>query len=100
MLARLRFLFSLFLALALVCGTAWLLYLGVQAIWHTLVSVNPQLAVAVVAAATTLIASTATVMLGRYFERKKEIEAHFRAEKIKIYDEFLCRAVQGVRERR
>jgi len=29
-------------------------------------------------------------MLGRYYERKKEIEAHFRAEKIKIYDEFLA----------
>ncbi len=28
-------------------------------------------------------------MLGRYYERRKEIEAHFRAEKIKIYDEFL-----------
>ena len=29
-------------------------------------------------------------MLGRHFERKKDIEAHFRAEKIKIYDEFLA----------
>jgi len=28
-------------------------------------------------------------MAGRYFERQKDIEAHFRAEKIKIYDEFL-----------
>lgn len=28
-------------------------------------------------------------MLGRYYERKKEIDAHFRSEKIKIYDEFL-----------
>jgi hypothetical protein len=90
MLARLRVPLSLLLALAFVGGMGWLLYLGIQAVWRALVSVNPQLAVAVVAAATTLIASTATVMLGRYFERKKEIEAHFRAEKIKIYDEFLA----------
>jgi len=87
---HLRTFFSLLLALALIVGMGWLLYLGIQGVWHALVSVNPQLAVAVVAAATTLIVSTATVMLGRYFERKKEIEAHFRAEKIKIYDEFLA----------
>ena len=87
--SRFRFYLSLLTALAIFGGTAWFLYLGFQGIWRTLVGVNPQPAVAVVAAATTLIASTATVMLGRYFERKKEIEAHFRAEKIKIYDEFL-----------
>jgi hypothetical protein len=29
-------------------------------------------------------------MLGRYLERKKEIESHFRAIKIKMYDEFLA----------
>ena len=90
MFARLRILLSPLLALALIGGMGWLLFLGIQTVWRALVSVNPQLAVAVVAAATTLIASTATVMLGRYFERKKEIEAHFRAEKIKIYDEFLA----------
>jgi hypothetical protein len=88
-MSRIRFFLSLCFVFALIAGASWLVYLGVQAVWHTLVSVNPQLAVAVVAAATTLVASTATVMLGRYFERKKEIEAHFRAEKIKIYDEFL-----------
>lgn len=90
MLVRLRALLPFFSALALLGGAGWMLYVGTRAIWQTLVSVNPQLAVAVVAAATTLIASTATVMLGRYYERKKEIEAHFRAEKIKIYDEFLA----------
>jgi len=90
MIARLRTFLSLLLALTLIGGMGWLLYLSTQSVWRALVGVNPQLAVAVVAAATTLIASTATVMLGRYFERKKEIEAHFRAEKIKIYDEFLA----------
>ena len=76
-------------ALAILGGAGWLLYFGVRTVWQVLVGVNAQLAVAVVAAATTLTASTATVMLGRFYERKKEIEAHFRAEKIKIYDEFL-----------
>lgn len=87
MRTRLPFALVIFVVLG---GGSWLLYAGIHAVWRELVSVNPQLAVAVVAAATTLIASTATVMLGRYYERMKEIEAHFRADKIKIYDEFLC----------
>jgi len=76
-------------AFALLCFIAWSLGYLVKGVWQELVSVNPQLAVGVVAAATTLLATTLTVMLGRYMERKKEVEAHFRAEKIKIYDEFL-----------
>jgi hypothetical protein len=86
---RLRTLLPILVALAVLGGAAWLLYFGVRTVWQVLVGVNAQLAVAVVAAATTLTASTATVMLGRFYERKKEIEAHFRTEKIKIYDEFL-----------
>ncbi len=65
------------------------LYFGIRGIWRALVSVDSQLAVAVVAAGATLLASTITVMLGRHFERKKEIDAHFRGDKIKIYDAFL-----------
>ncbi|APC96618.1 hypothetical protein [Francisella frigiditurris] len=41
-------------------------------------------------AATTVIAATLTVVLGKYFERKKDIEAHYREKKTQIYDEFLC----------
>ena len=77
------------LALGILGLAGWALYWLFKTVWTSLVGVNPQLAVAVVAAGTTLLASTATVMLGRYYERRKEIEAHFRAEKIKIYDEFL-----------
>jgi len=87
---RLHSLLPPLLALALIGGVLWGLYVAARSVWVSLVGVNPQLAVAVVAAATTLIASTATVMLGRYYERRKEIEAHFRSEKIKIYDEFLA----------
>lgn len=87
---RLRALLPPVLALAIVGVIGWGFFLLARTVWHALVDVNPQLAVAVVVAATTLLASTATVMLGRYYERRKEIEAHFRAEKIKIYDEFLA----------
>ncbi|MCC6653312.1 MAG: hypothetical protein IT348_19330 [Candidatus Eisenbacteria bacterium] len=78
------------MALAVLAGLGGLALLGVRAIWQELVAIKPELAVAVIAAGATLLGTTVTVMLGRYFERKKDIEAHFRAEKIKIYDEFLA----------
>jgi hypothetical protein len=58
-------------------------------LFSSLLSINPQISTAIIAAVATIIVATLTVVLGRYFERRKEIEAHFRAEKIKIYDEFL-----------
>jgi hypothetical protein len=39
--------------------------------------------------ATTVSGLTLTVVLGRYFERKKEIEAHYRQKKTEMYDSFL-----------
>jgi hypothetical protein len=87
---RLKSAIQVFAALTIVAVTGLLAYLGLRGLWRTLIGVNPTLAVGVVAAAATLLGSTITVMLGRYLERKKEIEAHFRSEKIKIYDEFLA----------
>ncbi|MDP3333113.1 MAG: hypothetical protein Q8Q40_09255 [Methylococcaceae bacterium] len=89
MFEYIRRLITLIIPLGLIVGTFWYVYVGAQSVWKVLIGINPELAVAAIAAATTLFASTITVMLGRYYERKKEIEAHFRAEKIKIYDEFL-----------
>lgn len=77
-------------AIAILMALAVLGFLAIRAIWQELAGIKSELAIAVVAAAATLIGSTVTVMLGRHFERKKDIEAHFRAEKIKIYDEFLA----------
>lgn len=88
---KLRAIFLFIVAVGIIAVGAWGFISLFRIVWAALIDVNPQLAVGVVAAAATLLASTATVMLGRYYERKKEIEAHFRAEKIKIYDEFLSK---------
>lgn len=90
MKSTLRLIASTVLAVAVVIGVAAAFYFGARTIWRELVAIKPELAIAVVAAVATLLGSTFTVMLGRHFERKKDIEAHFRAEKIKIYDEFLA----------
>lgn len=41
------------------------------------------------AAVATVLVATLTVMLGRYYERKRELDALYRDKKTEIYDEFL-----------
>lgn len=52
-------------------------------------SADPTVAAAAIAASSTVIVSTATVTIGRYFEKKKELEALHREKKIPIYGKFL-----------
>ncbi len=97
MTTRIRAALLVPLGLALIGFTGWAFYALARFAWHALLGVNPNLAVALVAAGATLLGTTITVMAGRYFERRKEIEAHFRAEKIKIYDEFLQEFLEAAR---
>ena len=53
------------------------------------IHVQPAVAGAAITAATTIIISTITLTAGRYFEKRKELEALHREKKIPIYDEFL-----------
>ncbi|CAN5284090.1 hypothetical protein BH24PSE2_BH24PSE2_16610 [soil metagenome] len=53
------------------------------------VHVPASIAGAAITAATTIIISTITLTVGRYFEKRKELEALHREKKIPIYDEFL-----------
>jgi hypothetical protein len=52
-------------------------------------AVPKELGAALVAAAATVLVATLTVVLGRYYERKKERDALYRDKKTEIYDEFL-----------
>ena len=58
-------------------------------IWRSFMSLNPNVAVGLLTAITTITVATGTITLGRYFERKKEVEAHFRQRKSEIYHSFL-----------
>lgn len=89
MLSRAKSAGSVVLGVVLIALIGYAIFVAARSSWHALISVNASLAVALIAAAATVLASTVTVMLGRYYERKRDIEAHFRTEKIKIYDEFL-----------
>jgi hypothetical protein len=74
---------AILLALAALVG--WMLF----AFFQYLAAVPKELAAALVAAAATVLVATITVMVGRYFERKKELDALYREKKTEIYDEFL-----------
>ncbi len=69
----------------MVWGFIWLL----STAWRLLSSVDTNLAVGLVTAASTIVVATVTVTIGKYFERKRSVDAHFRDAKVQIYDEFL-----------
>lgn len=63
----------------------WVLY----EFFQYLSAVPKELGAALVAATATVLVATITVMVGRYYERKKELDALYREKKTEIYDEFL-----------
>jgi hypothetical protein len=77
------------LGLGLVIGTLWVLYQACTTTWKAFSTIQPVVAAALVAGAATIVGSTAAVMAGRYFERKKELEALYRDKKMPIYSSFL-----------
>jgi len=58
-------------------------------VWEQFKLLDPKVSVGILTASGTVIAATLAIVLGKYFERKKDIEAHYREKKIEIYDEFL-----------
>ncbi len=64
---------------------AWI----ISAFFSYVSAVPKELAAALVAGAATVLVATLTVMIGRYYERKKELDALYRDKKTEIYDEFL-----------
>jgi hypothetical protein len=74
--------------LSLGAGAA-VFFLAVRAASHWFDGLNPTLQAGLVTAVATALVATLTVMLGRYNERRKEVEVHFREKKTEIYDSFL-----------
>ena len=78
-----RWLPVLFAVLILI-GLIWGVLTSIGAFWHALTAVNPALGIGIVSTVGTVLAATVTVMLGRYFERKREIEATSEPRKLKF----------------
>lgn len=65
-------------------------YWSVTLIWDQFKLLDPKLSIGLLTAATTVLVATLTIVLGKYYERKMDIEAHYRVKKTEIYDEFLA----------
>jgi hypothetical protein len=52
-------------------------------------SLDSEVAAAVITASATVVVSVILVVLGRYFEKKRELEAQAREKKIPLYEEFI-----------
>lgn len=86
---RLKQASAIFIAIVLLVGPGALIFFAFSTFFNYISSVPQELGAALVAAATTTIVATITVMVGRYFERKKELDALHRDKKTEIYEEFL-----------
>jgi len=77
------------LALITIALTIWGAYWIFGEIWSQIKLLDPTVSVGIFTAASTIIVATLTVVIGKQFERAKDIEAHYREKKTEIYDEFL-----------
>lgn len=75
------------LAVALVWGLLRLLGF----VWSAFTDLDKTVAAAIVAGIFTVIATTITVMVGRYFEEKRKQSELHREKKIQMYDTFIAR---------
>jgi hypothetical protein len=75
--------------IGIVITAVWLVNFIISGVLEKFRALEEKVALAFLTVATTVIVATLTVVFGRYYERKKDIEAHFREQKIKIYDGFL-----------
>jgi len=75
-------------------GTAWFIYWLSKAFFTYIRGIPKEVAASLVAGIATILVATLTIMLGRYFERKGELDALYRDKKTEMYDEFLKRLFQ------
>jgi membrane protein YqaA with SNARE-associated domain len=72
----------------------------IRLVFKTLLNINPNLSVAIVAASATILGSTLTIVIGRYYEAKRDREAVHRDKKIELYNEFLTRLFEVFLEKK
>lgn len=86
---RFRVLASLLLGFLLLGGAGYLLFTGARAFAGYVSTIPKELGAPIIAAVATILVATVTVVVGKYFERKRELDALYREKKTEVYDEFL-----------
>ncbi len=88
-MAQLRRIVVVIVGLVLLAGVLAGAYWVAIRVWAVFAALPKEIAVGIVTGAATILASTLAVVAGRYFERKRELDALHRDKKIPIYNEFL-----------
>lgn len=88
-MTKIKVAISLLLFLAVLSAALSALWWLAHAVFDHLRTMPQGLVAALVAGFFTIVVSTLTVVLGRYYERTRELSALHRDKKIVVYDEFL-----------
>ena len=81
--------FTMLIGLALFAFIIWGGYKFISYLFQIFTTLKPNIAVAIIVGSATIIASTLAIVLGRYFEAKKERKVAHRDKKVKLYNEIL-----------
>ena len=84
---------SLIILAALIVGTGVAVKVGLSWLFE---GVDPGVSTAIVAAVTTIVVSVGGVVLGRYLERRQQVEVEIRERKIPVYDSMTTQLLDGV----
>ena len=83
--------FSTALGFTFLCGLVYAFYQIVALLLRALVSINPTVSAALITGLVTITASVSAVAIGRYLEKRKEVEQAFRERRLKTYESFIER---------
>lgn len=80
---------SILLGLLAFGGIGWLLFRAIKAFLDYVSAIPKDLGAPIIAGVATVLVATLTVVIGKNFERKRELDALYRDKKTEVYDEFL-----------
>jgi hypothetical protein len=88
---KIKQILSMLLGLGIVGGLLWLFYKIIALVFQVLSTLDSNVSIAIVAGSATILASTLTVVITRYYQTKRDREVAHRDKKIDLYDEFLSK---------
>jgi hypothetical protein len=88
---RTKQILTLIFGLLILGSGFWFIYHLIRTLASYISALPKELGASLIAGIATVLVATLTVVTGRYFERKKELDALYRERKTEIYDEFLKR---------
>lgn len=86
---KIRQALSVIIGLLLTVSAVYFIYAGVRAIIRVFLSLNSDLAVAIIAAAATVLVSVISIVLAKVYEARELIKKEHREKKIPVYEELI-----------